>query len=433
MADPAPAAPPNAAQQIDTAKAGALQALAEGGTAGLNAYQQAQQGMQADRASALGDVANRAALVNMGSTVPATSMVAASRIDPRVAMEGSAQASYLRRIGAEQGAYGNYFSELSGALPIITEIGRQKGLASATTAIDKLTTKMQGSDAQTRVRLLGQAQLDQQKGMTEAQQRADVAQAQIDSLRAQDEQLAKQQDAASRAAQGAQAASSGKGGGATVFDPQTGTTHFVPGASASNPGGVPQQGTAQLGPAASRSAMLARMGDIAKQRQSIQAQIDQLSGQAQQAASDQANLATGDSIVQLARAAGARMGLDPARVAGLVGPSQGAAYAGAVNRLNTLGAPVDDRVVARDAGVDPSSLGTIRGTPFYKTVRGLLDSGQLGSTYEEVSSHIQTSQAASANPRAVRVLLAEIKGLYPHAGALNAENTYLSNTGQQGG
>lgn len=414
------------------ADAGALAAMAQAGSAGLAAYNAAQQGMQNTRAQALSDAAARAQVVNMASTNPATQAVVASRIDPRIMGNAAARDTWGQLSAARQGAVSDFQAQTQAALPILQEIGRQKGLASATTAIDKLVKQSQLSDAQARVRLSGQAQLDQQAAVQGAQQRSDVAQTQIDSLRAQDEQLAKQQDAAYRAANGMPGAPGQGAGapGATVFDPRTGTTHFVAGANPNNPAGTSApQGTAQLGPAANRQAMIGVITDVARQRQDIQRQIDALTAQQQQAQGDAAKATSAQGYIDLARAAGARLGLDPARVAGLVGVTQGAAYGGAVNRLDQMSAPVDDRTIARDAGLDVSTLPALRQSPIYQraaqTVQQL--QGDPTATYESTLTMLQKAPWAQSNPRIVRLLTAEMKGLFPHAGALTSQYNYATN------
>lgn len=117
-----------AAQRTDDQKRALLDAVAQAGTAGSNAYQNAQQQTQGLRQQAVGAALNAAGTSPLASIPGGTNAVTAP-IEQNFAMRqadlAQGQATFGQDIARQQAAGEQYFGQLQGAIPIVEQRTKQ--------------------------------------------------------------------------------------------------------------------------------------------------------------------------------------------------------------------------------------------------------------------------------------------------------------------
>lgn len=361
----------DAVAAIDQNKAAALAAGAQGGTAGLQAYQQATQQVQATRDAALASTAQGAQLINAGApALNDLNAIVRSGADRRLADIAQAQGTFGADQAAANARTGRYFGELSGALPLLQELGRQKGEYAANklvqAAADKAASGSDLSDSALRTRLMGAAQIQQDQALEPLQARSKKLDAQLKPLSSREKHIRKALSTMPKASK--------------LLD---------------------------------RKAVGKVRGRLEKELAGLAQKRAKLETKAQRELSV--------PLSERARSIGTEAGVEPDRLYGIVGPQQDAQVTGAKQRLAAASVPEPDKVIARSANVDPTMLNQIRQSSVYTKVKkellGELDAGKSWDEVEPLLRELLVQGTIGSGkkryPRTYRVIESEFKRLFP--------------------
>lgn len=364
----------DAAKNVDQQKAAALAALANGGTAGLAAYQAAQQANTADRQKAIQQTLAGAAGVNGGAPAGAGAELSGmvnKPFDQYAATTGALQGAFQQASATRQDAAKTYFDEAGAAVPAIRALTEQKIAVLRQQAAERAAAKAAAS------RGFGGT------GVSEAEVKAtSIGKAQADYNTAQAE--AKRAQAAADA--------SAKTGAADELANRE---------NISDAGRAAMHGYEVTGPMAV---------DQSRQK-ALQAEADRAANAAFLAGHHLATLEQTPVNVRNQQAA-ASLGVAPNLAAGLfpdMTPAQQVAAAIAAGKLGN----VDENGIPR-LPTDPNSAAAIKTSPDYTAgIQSAATARSDGKTYDEWAQAVIDANANSMDPATLLAILQDGKTILP--------------------
>jgi hypothetical protein len=408
-----------AAEVANAQKAAALAAGAQGGSAGLAAYNQAAASITGARDAALADAASRSALIGASGVDATLGSVISGPTNRRLADIESAKAGVTRDYESASRAHGNYLGEVEKALPIIETLARAKGEAEAkkdaADAADK-SKASELSDSEMRTRLLGAASVEQEAAIVDARKKVRTNRRQVREAR-DDRQVATK----GRKVRRSRIAQATKRGELKFDDPVSKFVNAARGGLVEREKGQPPPRTydraAELEPKKTKRVLQREKRELREAKGVLAATKDPgfVTGRARQIGIDE--------------------GLDPALVYGLVGPSQEAQLGGAQKRVGAARVSKPEQAVASAANLTPRDVAQTRENKLYKNAKKALDQmvNDGSYTWEEAERSLRqvTVESGRKGPmqHVFRLLSAEYEDLFPSITQENRTNRYLEDTG----
>lgn len=405
-----------AADVVNQQKAAALAAGAQGGSAGLAAYNAAAASITGARDVALGEAARNSALIGAGHVDSTLGSMISAPVSRRLQDIDQAKAGVTRDYEAAGRSHGNYLGEVEKALPIIESLARIKGESEAKNDAAK-AAKASGSDlsdSEMRTRLLGAAQLEQGSAVAAARKAVQANRAEVGEARSRRQASTKGRQV--RRSRVAKAVKSGK----LEFDDPVRRFQNVAAGSLEKGKNVRSYGKAfQIGPKKAKQTLRREKGELAEAKAVL--------GQAK----------SPNYVTSRAREIGIAEGLEPSLVYGLVGPSQEAQLAGAQQRVGAAKVAKPEAALAAQANLTPRDVAQTRSNKLYRNAKKIVDQmiSEGGWTREEFEAGLRQatveSKKAGKNPvqHIYRLLTAEYADLFPSITEVNRSTKYAEDQG----
>lgn len=366
----------SASRQVDESKAALLKAVAEGGSAGKAAFDQAQAQAAQARQDAIARAAQRSALYGVGGD----SQTFLGAYDARANQMGVNRANFESGLAQTQASGESYLEKARGAIPVLQGINLNKA-----------------ADEETKIKLTIEAAkqkaLADQEKEQRALQRTLGAEARAEARAIAREGRAAQRDAAKAAAK-----------------PPTAAKLLSAGEAAKKIGVGAAQGAADFATAnMPKAGQRVLPGDVRMQ--------DNLNY-----ANEAVKVAGARDVVDLARQIGLAMGLDEVTVGSILNPAAENSYRAAVGKL----APPDPnaKTVAQLATATripeasiKNAMGDLRYKRNYDKVKQLLAQGMA---WDAVDTALRTDMLPSL-PTSYAILQAQFRPLFANAGLLKTE------------